>query len=225
MSATSPSAGVPTAAAPLDLEGLTITTAIAIAIHEALEPLAEGDALEVKIGRAPALVPDLEAWARQNGHRLEVTEAGPAGSRLHITKGQAEPNGHHVTIVVSQAGLEELLSPLGFALAAALEGAAVSVYIQGPAVRVLRPGWSATLPWPMRPFTRFARQGLEAAGHVAAIEKLRQLRSLGGRVYACGPSLTRFGVDPHDLALPDVIVCEYLTFMAVMQEADTQLYP
>jgi predicted peroxiredoxin/TusA-related sulfurtransferase len=223
---TAPPAPVAAAsAASLDLRGLTITTAIAYAIHEALEPLAQGEALEVTIGTAPALVPDLEAWTRQSGHGLEVVDEDAAGSRLRITKGQAERSGHHVAIVISQAGLEELLSPLGFALAAALEGAAVSVYIQGPAVRVLRPGWSATLPWPMRPFTRFARTGLEAAGHVAAIEKLRQLRSLGGRVYACGPSLAHFGVDPHDLALPDVIVCEYLTFMAVMQEADVQLYP
>lgn len=99
------------------------------------------------------------------------------------------------------------------------------MYLQGPAVRVLRPGWSATLPWPMRPFTRFARRGLEAVGHVSASEKLRQFRSLGGRVYACGPSLSHFGVDPQDLALSDVIVCEYLTFMAIMQEADVQLYP
>jgi predicted peroxiredoxin len=209
----------------MDLQSLTITTAIAYAIHEALEPLDVGDPVEVYIGAAPALIPDLETWARQRGHRLEVIEGGATGSRLRFTKGHAERSERRVAIVVSDAGLEDLLSPLGFALAAALEGAAVSVYLQGPAVRVLRPGWSATLPWPMRPFTRFARQGLEAAGHVAAIEKLRQLRSLGGRVYACGPSLAHFGVDPHELALPDVTVCEYLTFMAVMQEADVQLYP
>ena len=214
-----------TGASPLDLRSLTITTAIAYAIHEALAPRSVGDALAVTIGAAPALLPDLETWARRNSHRLEIVERDASGSHLRVTKGRAEPSGRRVAIVVSEGGLEELLSPLGFALAAVLEGAEVSVYVQGPAVRVLRPGWSPSLPWPMRPFTRFARQGLEAAGHVAAIEKLRQFQSLDGRIYACGPSLTHFGVDPNDLALPDVTVCEYLTFMAVMQEADVQLYP
>ena len=214
-----------TGASALDLQSLTITTAIAYAIHEALGPLDVGESLAVIIGAAPALRPDLETWARQNGHALEVVGEDATGVRLRVTKGQAEPSGRRVAIIVSQGGLEDLLSPLGFALAAVLEGAEASVYIQGPAVRILRPGWSATLPWPMRPFTRFARHGLEAAGHVAAVEKLQQFQSLGGRVYACGPSLSHFGVDPDDFALPDVTVCEYLTFMAVMQEADIQLYP
>jgi hypothetical protein len=40
-------------------------------------------------------------------------------------------------VVVSDPGLEELLSSLGFALAAPLEGAQVSLYFQGLAVRAL----------------------------------------------------------------------------------------
>lgn len=110
------------------------------------------------------------------------------------------------------------------ALAAALEGARASIYLQGPAVHVLRPGFQAKLGWPWRPFSAFARRGLDQAGHAPAIEKLRQLQGLGGRVYACGPSLRQFKVDPDHLALPQVTVCEYLTFMAVMAESDVQLY-
>jgi len=209
----------------LDLRRLTITTAIGLAVHDALAELEPGDELDVRLGSAPALLPDMEAWARQTGNELEVLPGEADDSRLRIRKGSPNPNARHVAIVVSDGGLEELLSPLGFALAAALEGAAVSVYLQGPAVRVLRPGYSPSLPWPMRPFSRFARRGLEAAGHVAAVDKLRQLQTLGGRVYACGPSIEHFGVDPAALALEDVTICEYLTFMEVMQAADVQLYP
>ena len=156
---------------------------------------------------------------------MTVVEGAESGQRVRVEKGPGKSNEHRVAIVVSRDGLLELLSPLGFALGAAQGGARVSVYLQGPAVHVLRPGFSPTLPWPMRPFSVFARPRIEASGHVAAIEKLRQLQKLGGRVYACAPSMDRFGVDPGNLLLEDVTACEYLTFMEVMQEADVQLYP
>jgi hypothetical protein len=38
------------------------------------------------------------------------------------------------------------------------------------------------------------------------------------------PSLQHFRVDPERLAVDEVIVCEYLTFTEVMQQADVQLY-
>ena len=144
--------------------------------------------------------------------------------RLRVGKGEPRRTDQRVAIVVSSDGLEELLSPLGFALAAALGGAQVSVYLQGPAVHVLAPGFRARLHGPGRPFSRFARAGLEKAGHVAPTTKLRQLQALGGRLYACGPSLAHFHVDPNRLAFDDVVVCEYLSFMEVMRQADVQLY-
>lgn len=209
----------------VDLRGLTITTAIVAATRERLEDIATGDQLDVLVERAPGIKPDLEAWSRATGNSVTFTDGTGTVQRVRVRKGTAKHNGRSVAIVVSHDGLLELLSPLGFALGAAQEGARVSVYLQGPAVHVLRPGFSPTLPWPMRPFSVFARQRIEASGHVAAIEKLRQLQRLGGRIYACAPSMERFGVDAADLRLEDITVCEYLTFMEVMQEADVQLYP
>ena len=58
----------------------------------------------------------------------------------------------------------------------------------------------------------------------APTEKLRQLQALGGRLYACGPTLGHFKVDPDRLAFDGVIVCEYLTFMEIMLQSDMQLY-
>ena len=209
---------------PVDARGLTITTAIAVAAQDALAELAVGDELELLVDPFPAIVPDLQAWCRASGHELGAVSEEGESRRVQVRKGEPQPSGQRVAIVVSNDGLEELLSPLGFALAAALGGARVAVYLQGPAVHVLAPRFRARLHGPARPFSRFARAGLAKAGHVAPAEKLRQLQALGGRLYACGPSLEHFHVDPDRLAFDDVVVCEYLTFMEVMRQADVQLY-
>ena len=209
----------------LDLRGKTITTAIALAAHEELSERSVGDEIDLVVDAFPAIAPDLAAWCRATG--TELLDVRVEGEEQRITLRKGEPPRHadrRVAIVVSQDGLEELLSPLGFALAAALEGSAVAVYLQGPAVHVLAPGFRARLRGLQRPFSRFARAGMERAGHVAPQTKLRQLQALGGELYACGPSLDHFGVDPDRIALERVTVCEYLTFMEVMQQADVQLF-
>ena len=126
--------------------------------------------------------------------------------------------------MISDDGLFELLSPLGTALAAALEGQHVSLYFQGPAVRVLARGYRARTHGWGRPFSRFPRSGLERAGHVAPQEKIRQLQALGARIYACGPSMTHFKVPRERLAFDDVTVAEYPTFAEQMAEADIHLF-
>ncbi len=56
--------------ARVDARGLTITTAIALAAHDALAGLAVGDELELLVDPFPAIVPDLQAWCRATGHEL-----------------------------------------------------------------------------------------------------------------------------------------------------------
>ncbi len=209
----------------IDVRGRTISTAIAEAVRPALSELAEGDELELRTERFEALVPDLQAWGRFAGH--EVVEVVPDGAwqRVRLRRTAVVPRPPwRVAVVVSSDGLLELLSPLGFALAGALEGAAVAVYLQGPAVHVLAPDFKGRLPGLWRPFSRLARAGQERIGHVGAQHKLRQLQTLGGRIYACGPSLQQFKVPRDRIVLPHVTVCEYLTFMEVMADADVQLY-
>jgi TusA-related sulfurtransferase/predicted peroxiredoxin len=194
------------------------------AVREQFAELEVGDEIELEIDPFQAIVPDLKAWCRTTGHELVDVHRDGESWRVTLRKGSLRRNGHRVAVVVSSDDLTELLSPLGFALAAALGGAQVSVYLLGPAVHLLAPGFRARLYGPARPFSRFARTGLAKAGHVAPAEKLRQLQTLGGVLYACGPSLQHFRVDPERLAFDDVVVCEYLTFMEVMQQADVQLY-
>jgi predicted peroxiredoxin len=126
--------------------------------------------------------------------------------------------------VISNPGLEELLSPLGFALGAALSGSPVAVYFQGPAVRVLTCSFHERLGGWRRPFSRFARSGLERAGHPPPHTKLRQLQSLGAQIYACGGSMQHFKVSADDFFLPDIRIGTYPTFVELMNGAGVQVF-
>ena len=163
------------------------------------------------------------AWCRATGQQVTVRERTSAQSRYVITKGTPAPSGRRLAAVISDPGLEELLSPLGFALAAALEGIEVSSYFQGPAVRVLAKGFTEKLRGRARPFGRFARGGLTKAGHVPAQEKIRQLQALGA-LYVCWPSMQHFHVAAADIAFSGVTVAEYLTFTENMANADIHLF-
>jgi predicted peroxiredoxin len=127
-------------------------------------------------------------------------------------------------IVISTPGLEELLSPLGFALAAALAGSPVAIYFQGPAVRVLTRAFTERLRGWQRPFSTFARRGLDRAGHPPPHQKLGQLENLGARIYICGPSMQHFNIAADDLLLTGVRIAAYSTFVEEMNNAEVQVF-
>jgi predicted peroxiredoxin/TusA-related sulfurtransferase len=212
------------AQASLDMRGKTITTFIAYEALGRLRELADGESLELLTDAGEEIDSDIRAWCRIRGQ--ELAAAGPAdgSQRYVITKRPLRPSGKRFAAVISDAGLEELLSPLAFALAAALEGSDVSLYFQGPAVRVLARGFTEHLHGPGRPFSRFARAGLTRAGHIPAQDKLRQLQALGAHLYACAGSMQHFKVAMTDLAFSDVTVAEYLTFMETMARADINVF-
>ena len=208
----------------LDLRGRTITTFIAYEIHDALSVLDEGDRIEVVTDAFTAIDTDLRAWCRVTGNALVDADATGSAWRFTIEKGAPRRSTRKLAAVIEDDGLFELLAPLGFALAAALEGHDVSLYFQGPAVKVLANGYISKMHGLGRPFSRFPRAGLDKVGHVPPQEKLRQLRLLGAHIYACGPSMDHFKVAEADLAFDDVIVAEYLTFMEQMDQADIHVY-
>lgn len=209
----------------IDTRPKTITTAIAYEARQGLEQLGDGDVLEVLTEDFDPIEGDLQAWCRMTGHKLVRTEAADGLQRHLIEKGPAPREAaRELAFVVSDPGLFELLSPLGFALAAALEGMHVSIYFQAEAVKVLAKDFEAKAHGRYRPISRFARKGLADAGHYPAQEKLRQLHELGATFYACGPSMEHFGVSKADLAFDDVVISEYLTFMEVMDKADIRFF-
>jgi predicted peroxiredoxin len=196
----------------LNRKGKTITTFVVYDVMAAMGQLSEGQVLELLTDDYPAFEPDIEAWCDATGQVLLSTE------RTEKTKEST------LAMILSPDGLEELLSPLGFALAAALEGVRVSIYLQGPATRVLTKGFQPKLKGWSRPFTRFAQSGMTKSGHIPAQEKLRQLRSLGAEIYLCAGSMDHFKVRREDLIFDDLPVVEYLAFMSVMEDADVSLY-
>lgn len=208
----------------LDLRGKTITTFILFKVHEAFVGMEEGDQLEITTDAFPAIGVDVRTWCRASGHRLLAHVENERDQRFTIEKGAPQTSAHKLAAVISDDGLFELLSPLGFALAAALEGHQVSLFFQGPAVHVLARSYRAQMHGIGRVFSRFPRLGLEKAGHLSPQDKIRQLQQLGARIYACGPSMDHYKVPPPQLAFDDVTVAEYLTFTEQMAEADIHLY-
>jgi tRNA 2-thiouridine synthesizing protein A len=213
-----------TAGAALDQRGKTITTLVVFDAAAELHRMREGELLELVTDDYEPLRRDISAWCDAVGHRLVESQPTSGGLRFLIEKGPPRATDASLAIVVSSDGLEELLSPLGFALAAGLEGMAVHLYLQGPAVRVLTRGFQPKLHGWARPFSRFAATGLSKAGHLPAQEKLRQLRSLGAQLYLCGPSMQHFKVKADDLILDDIPVVEYLSFMVAMKDATVHIY-
>ena len=210
--------------APLDMRGKSITTFIAYETLKRLTDLADGESLELLTDASEEIDNDIRAWCRTRGQELAAARHTDVSQQYIITKRPLRPSGKRYAAVISNAGLEELLSPLAFALAAALEGSDVSLYFQGPAVRVLASGFAEHLHGPNRPFSRFARAGLTKAGHIPAQEKLRQLQALGAHLYICAGSMQHFKVAKTDLAFSGVTIAEYLTFMEAMSRADINVF-
>lgn len=208
----------------LDLRGKTITTFILYEARRALQERDIGERIEVLTDLFPAIEPDVAAWCRVTGNRLVEAIVDHESQRFVIERGPQLQSDHKLALIVSDDGLFELLSPLGFALAAALEGDDVSIYFLGPAVRILRSGYVAKARGAMRPISRFPRAGLAKAGHVEPQKKVAQLLELGAKVFACGPSMDHYNVGVGDLAFPEVTVCEYLTFMEQMHDADMHMF-
>jgi predicted peroxiredoxin len=208
----------------LDLRGKSITTFIAYETLRQLAGLADGESLDLLTDASEEIDNDLRAWCRSRGQELTTGGRTDGSQQYVITKLPLRSSGKRYAAIISDAGLEELLSPLAFALAAALEGSDVSLYFQGPAIRVLANGFTEHLHGPARPFSRFARAGLAKAGHIPAQQKLCQLQALGGRLYACAGSMRHFKVAKTDLAFSDVTIAEYLTFMEIMAAADISLF-
>ena len=208
----------------LDRRGRTITTFVVYDAAAELEHLSEGDVLEVVTDEFEPFEPDIGAWCQATGHVLLASEAIPEGHRFLIEKRSPKVKDTSLAMVISSDGLDELLSPLGFALGAALEGMEVHLYFQGPAVHVLAKGFRPKLRGWARPFSRFAASGMAKAGHIPAQDKLRQLRSLGAHIYVCGGSMPAFKVRREDLIFEDLPIVEYLSFVPVLEDADIQLY-
>lgn len=224
--------------------GPTVSVAVLLPLVQSLQTLEPGQAVELKTDAFEGLHADVMAWGRLAGHQVQhvqppnsnqeeqATTTTPEYSQYIIVKGTSQQqqeehqHQHHVAIIISKPGLDELLGPLGFAVAAACAGWKVSLYFLGPGVRVLRRNFRGQLPGLWAPFSGWARRGMDRMGHAPPAAKLDalQLPPFGAALYACHPSLRVFGVKERDLR-DGVILAEYATFLEVVKDADQVLYP
>lgn len=208
----------------IDMRGKTITPFIVYYTVKNLKDMQVGEILAVNTDKFEAIENDINAWSRMTGNSLIEIETGDTYQRYYIRKADQKKNKRKLAMIISNPGLEMLLSPLGMALSAALSGTDVYLYFQGPAVRVLKKGYTATLTGIQKPFSSFARNAMAKAGHLPPREKLEQLKELGAQIYICGGSMDPFGVKKSDLFFDDIVIAEYLTFLEVMDKADIQIF-
>lgn len=203
--------------APLDMRGKSIRTFIACETLKSLTRQADGESLELLTDASEEIDNDLRAFGRTRGQELAAAKHTDGSQQYSIIRRPLRPSGKRYAAVISNPGLEELLSPLAFALAAALEGSDVSLYFQGPAVRVLANGFTEHLHGPSRAFSRFA-------GHIPTQQKVRQLQARDAHLYARAGSMRHCNVARADLAFDYVTVAEYLRFMKTMARADINVF-
>jgi TusA-related sulfurtransferase/predicted peroxiredoxin len=200
----------------LDLRGHGLTTDIVARAINRLEVMSAGESLSLQVDAGEAIDNDLRAWCEATGnHLLDVSDAGD--HRIYvIEKGVPVSVVHRLALVISSRDHDHLEAPLSLALAASLEGVAVSIFFEGPAVNILTASFGAgrTRRWfGPRPRSTAAK----------AHDRVRQIHDLGGDLYACERALGEFEISPADLAFERIIHGEYLTFLPVMEEADIQL--
>ena len=200
-----------------------------------MKKLKDGDIVELYTDDYEGLRNDIRSWAELTGHGLELEEMVLLGeeydhffiTKRSVTDSVVQQPVERLAIIISKDSLEDLISPLGFALAGAVAGKKVSIFFQGPAVHVLKKGFKGQLSgWFSKPFSYFARRGMAAMGHEPPTTKLQQLQDLGAKFFACHPSMDVFGVKQSQIAYDNVSLCEYSTFLLEMHGASTiQLYP
>lgn len=206
--------------------GKTVATFIVYEIAKELSKVAVGDMISFVADDVDYLEKDIESWCSLTGNKLVSTVKSSGKTTYAVAKGDVGGSSvKKMTVVLSSDGLLELLSPLGFSLAAALSNIEVSIYFQGDAVKVLKKGYEPKLKDPIASlFSGAAVAGLNEIGHIPPQDKVRELSELGAKLYACGPSMDNFKVKKTELFLDGITVCEYFTFLIAMKDADILIY-
>lgn len=209
----------------IDFSGKKISGFIIFKISEELVDLKINNTIQIKTDNYKAIQSDLVAWSNLTGNKLTLIDNNERNLIFEITKIADRPdNGKIFSIIISDKGLEELLSPLGFSVGAALSGYQVNIYFQGPAVKILEKGFKEKLKGFSSIFSGLARNGLSKIGHSPAQDKLRILEKYGAKFYVCQPSMEHFGLKERDIDFSNVVISEYFTFIEVLDKSDIKFF-
>jgi predicted peroxiredoxin len=209
----------------IDFSGKKISGFIISKVLEKFEDLKINESIRIKTDNYKAIQTDLNAWCNMTGNNVSLIDKNENSLTFEITKSvEKQNNGKKYSIIISDKGLEELLSPLGFSIGAALSGYQVNIYFQGPAVKVIEKGFKEKLKGFNSIFSRFASNGLTKIGHPPVQEKLRILEKYGATFYVCQPSMDHFGLKEQNIAFSNIVICEYYTFLKVLEESDIKFF-
>jgi predicted peroxiredoxin len=209
----------------IDLSGIKISNYVVLKISENLQKIRLNESVKIKTDNYKAVKQDLEAWSRISGNRVNIIENKENSLIYQIDKQvETRSNGKKYSIIISDNELGSLISPLGLSVCAALSGYQVNIYFQGPAVRVLKKGFKEKLKGFNVIFSGFARNGLAKIGNPPAQEKLKILEKLGAKFYVCQPSMNRYKVKETDIVFPNIVICEYYTFIEVMNNSELKFF-
>lgn len=208
----------------LDFTGKKISVFILNEVIKKLNESFNGGGVHLKVDHYEAIDNDLNAWSRITGTQLELLNSEADFKLYKIHNKQEQLRSGKMAMILSNQGLEELLSPLGFVWAAAVSGMDVHIYFQGPAVRILKKRFVEKLNGFNSIFSGFARKGLRTIGHIPPQDKILELKELGAKFYLCQPSMDHFKVLKSDLIFEDVILAEYVTFLEVLKDADIRFF-
>nr|NQU94207.1 DsrE family protein [Bacteroidota bacterium] len=208
----------------IDFSGKKITAFVLNEVVQQLKELGNGDTIQIKVDNYEAIDNDLSAWSRITGNQIEIIESETNYKIYRIDKRERITSNKKFALIISDKGLEELLSPLGFAWAAAVSGMEVHIYIQGPAVKIMKNGYKEKLKGFSSIFSSFARKGLSQIGHIPPQEKIKELKKLGAKFYLCQPSMDHFKVKKSDLIFTDLVIAEYVTFLEVLEDSDIKFF-
>ena len=198
----------------IDVQGTHASTELLETVAAALSDLEVDDTLEVFTDDFAALDTEMRSWSHVTGH--ELIAANPAGSSLRflLRKGAPMPTVHRMAIVVSSDQPSLLGAPMGIAKAAALEGLEVSAFFRDAGVRVLSKSFR-----PRRRLRSAFSRGERQHPH----HDIFRLYDHGVHIYACALSMEDYKVEPDDLLFSSIVIAEYATMVAVMEESDINI--
>jgi predicted peroxiredoxin/TusA-related sulfurtransferase len=209
----------------IDFTGKKISGFIIFKISEKFANLKINDIIQIKTDNYKAIHSDLIAWSNMTGNKVNLIDKNENYYTFEITKLVDKlNNGKKFSIIISDKGLEELLSPLGFSVGAALSGYQVNIYFQGPAVKVLEKGFKEKLKGFNSIFSGFVRNGLSKIGHSPGQDKLRILEKYGAKFYVCQPSMDHFGLKEKNIAFSNIVICEYYTILEVLDKSEFRFF-
>ncbi|MBI9098015.1 MAG: DsrE family protein [Spirochaetaceae bacterium] len=208
----------------IDCKGKTISTFIIFYLFQGLSEIENDQYVDLIIDNTDYVKNDIVSWANYCDIQILSEEEIDGSIQIRFVKQSQINKGKSFALALAEDGLGELLSPLGFALGAALSGYDVRIFLNGPAVKIVEKGFKEKLSGFSRIFSGFARRGLNNIGHISPTQKLLQLKQLGAEIYICGPSADQFKLNRNKVIIEDVKYVEYMTIIPILAEADINFF-